>query len=303
MQYVNKETAREENMSRPIRAFVSHSVDTNINPLIEVLQDTGFDPVFWKQSELSGRTFLEQTTRLLDKTDLFILIADENSSHQIFLEAGIAIGRRKPVLIVGGVNIPSDLAGVMQIRASVSDRSALKFQFKSVFDNWEEFAYSEKHITGSKVHRRTSKSTLSPSLLNSELERRIYRSLSNSIEIDNVVSQGSITSERNFVPDLAFGISGSDFFHDGLMIVEVKNQVNYATQIKATAQLQKYCEKAKAVAGLLVLGNDDSDEISVLSISPLVFKLSIEYLESLLISNDFLLALRHARNKHVHSVT
>lgn len=290
-------------MSRPIRAFISHSVDTNISPLIEVLQDTGFDPVFWKQSEFSGRTFLEQTTILLDKTDLFILIADENSSHQIFLEAGIAIGLRKPVLIVGGVNIPSDLAGVMQIGASVNDRLALRFQLKSVFDNWKEFAYSEKHITESKVHRRASKSTLSPVLVNSELERRIYNSLMESFEIENVVSQGNIPNQRDFVPDLAFGISGSEFFHDGLMIAEVKNQANFATQKQATTQLQKYCEKAKAVAGLLVLGNDNSNEISVLSLSPLVFKLSIECLESLLTSNEFLHALRHARNKYVHSVT
>lgn len=290
-------------MAQPVRVFVSHSFDIDARPLFDVLEELGLDPIKWKQSALTGRTIQEETTELVRSADLVLLVASKNTSPSVYVEAGVALGMGKPLLLIGSEPVPFDLSGMMRIKASLQDTKALKFQLKSVLDNWDEFVHPRNKLDETKTQRRTSKTRRSSIELASELERRAYEAFEESLEIGSVVSQARVSDEGGFIPDIAFAIPRSDFFQDGLMIVEIKYHADIATVNSVTDQLAGYCKKANAVAGILILGNDDSGEIGVLSPSPLVFKLGIEHLESLMDSGKFLSSLRHARNLYVHSVT
>lgn len=289
-------------MAQPVRVFVSHSFGTDPTPLFNVLEELGLDPIKWKEFALSGRTIQEETTELVRSADLVLLVTTRNTSPSVYVEAGVALGMGKPLLVIGGESVPSDLAGMMHIKASPQDTKALKFHLQSVLDNWEEFVRPRHELDEPATQRRSSKSRRSSSELDSELERRTYEALQKSLEIESVVSQAGVSDEASFIPDIAFAIPRSDYFQDGLMIVEVKYSADMATVSNATRQLVVYCEKANAIAGLLVLGNDDSNEICVLSPSPLIFKLEIEHLENLVASGKLLSSLRRARNLFVHSV-
>lgn len=261
--------------------------------------------------EPGASVYLDTTTELIEAADAVIVVLTERDSPNTLVETGLAIGLRRPVLLVADDTAIMDglapdrlLASLPRVRAKLADSDALRFHVGAFLDGVEQ---KPSRVNLSPVPPRSKtesgRSRISrPSNPSSQLESRLLNAFEEAAEVEAVHLEPQLGIGRRFRPDFALWLRDERQVLPNPMIVELVGEgaVQRGSRKRRLEQLLKYALDT-GVGAVMLVEEVDWQPLSLVYLSPMVFRVGLIELENLLAAERLVPEMVRARNLLAHS--
>jgi|HubBroStandDraft_6_1064221.scaffolds.fasta_scaffold02200_2 hypothetical protein len=268
----------------------------------------------WARSNLDISDRLPGDLRKIIKGVDFVIgvILGGSSSDNIMFEVGLAVGMGKPVLLVGANQgkVPTDLAGIASVQASLDDETALALHLDLLIRSSRQGPrYPVSGQTGKTSIgqfpdlglRSSVKYDSKPeSALEGELVTLIERAGGRTLLHPRLGGES-----RQFTPDVLFWLPTEDIELLNPAVVELKGHLLTSQQlIAAEDQLLQFLQQTGVRTGLLIVRGLGLEARGEFRGNPLlnIFRLDFEKFRSLVTQGELASYLRQERNRAAHGL-
>lgn len=293
--------------------FVSAPFGANLGALTRVL-DRADIQWEWARSNLDSSDRLSGDLRKIIRGLDFVIgvIIGGSDSDNIMFEVGLAVGMGKPVLLIVADQrrVPSDLASIPSVQASLDDEKALALHLDLLIRSSRQ---GHRYPISGK-----SGTNLAAQLNNFELGARVrYDTKPNSAlegELVAIVEQAGgrallhprLEGEtRQFIPDMLFWLPAADAELLNPAIVELKGQLPAPKQLLAAEeQLLLFLKQTGVRTGLLIVQGLGQESRAQFRGNPSlnVFRLDFEQFRRLITRGQLASYLHQERNRAAHGL-
>lgn len=251
----------------------------------------------------------EAISEAIDRADLVIGVLSQQNSQNVLFELGIAVGRRKRILIFAppkGDSVPSDLQGYLIVRTSLHNREAIEFALGQVLSapnrstpQKSKLAPSARPL-GEEANVLLSKYS---EIVANEDGRRLEELVAEAIKSSGVDVVAQSSREDRGV-DLAVW---SDAFQSSIgnpLLVEIKARLRSRADFRrASHHLASIAFDSGSTWGLLLYG-DGPTNVDLTGMSPpTVMVVSIREMLQSLRTATFVEIVHDLRHRRVHRVS
>jgi hypothetical protein len=250
----------------------------------------------------AGETFVDAIRSAIQRVDFLCVVVPASATGRwTLLEAGIAIGAGKPLLLIVDreAEIPFDVRDFHYALARSTDSEAIRFHLDTFLRSLDKKPTISRATGGkrSSVTRRRA-----PPLLHSGAESEIARLFE---KAGFLLHEAPQKQSPGYEVDLAVWIDDLlPIFSSPILPVEVKQRSDTRARDKAVERLQQFLLETGTGVGLLVEINEPDEEagksLERLGPPPFVFTVSLAELRRVLRSGKFVHELIQARNRAVH---
>lgn len=286
----------DETPSRYQRCFISAPFGLELEVLPALLAERG---IFWewaKDSPPQGR----DTGSGMENSDFVIVVLNgTRADYRAAFEAGIAVGLRKPVLLIqtNARALPLDFRRFTTVKTSLSNRDALGFHL-DLFLAAPVVSPDSDDVDQPKGRPtdRPSRSRDLPRYFSTELERRAYDAVLQAG--GTAVSEPRPYPETRFRPDLLAWLGNLDSELLDPVVIEVRTRVERHIARRLEEQLLRFMQMARIRTALVLTASPPPDREQQLS--PNVFWLTIDKFEELAITGRLGAYVKDTRNRSLH---
>jgi len=293
--------------------FISAPFGANLGALTRVL-DRAKIQWEWARSNLDLSDRLPGDLRKIIKGVDFVIgvILGGSASDNIMFEVGLAVGSGKPVLLIMADkrNVPSDLASIPSVNASLDDEKALELHLDLLIRRSRQgvrYPLSGQSGTSSVASLRdfglrssVRYDSKPESALEGELVALIEQAGGRTLLHPR--PEGEV---RQFTPDMLFWLPAADVELLNPAVVEVKGHVLTSAQLlDAEKQLLGFLQQTGVRTGLLIvrgLGHESGTEFRGTPFLN-VFRLDFEKFRDLIRQGELAGYLHHERNRAAHGL-
>lgn len=255
--------------------------------------------------------YLDTTAQLIGAANAVIVVLTKRHTPNALLEAGLAIGLRRPVLLIAkdaaimdGLGPDRILGSLPRVKAKLSDRDALRFHVGAFLDGVMS-SPTAKPLDWN-VPRTALESTKGPASRTveqiSDLEGRLLRALEQAVEIEAVHLEPRLGGSRRFQPDFAVWLNDSSHSIPNLLIVELigSEAVRRGWSDRRLDQLYTYAYDT-GVGAVMLVEDAEAQPLSLERLNPMSFRVGLAALEALLSEKRLVPEMIRARNRLAHS--
>jgi hypothetical protein len=293
--------------------FISAPFGANLGALTRVL-DKAEIQWEWARSNLDLKDRLPGDLRKIIRGVDFVIgvILSGSASDNIMFEVGLAVGMRKPVLLVGADKgrVPSDLAGIPSVQASLDDERALALHLDLLIRSSRQgprypvSGQSGKTSIGQfpdlGLHTNVKYDSKPESALEGELVTLIERAGGRTLLHPRLEGES-----RQFIPDVLFWLPTADVELLNPAVVELKGDFQTPQQLlDAEKQLLQFLQQTGVRTGLLIVRGLGPASRAEFRGSPLlnVFRLDFERFRNLITHGELSSYLHQERNRAAHGL-
>jgi hypothetical protein len=262
--------------------------------------------------ERGAPVFLDTTVELIRAANAVLVVLTDHHSPNTLVETGLAMGLGRPVLLIAEDSAISDglvpdplLSRLPRVRAKLGDRDALRFHVGAFLDGVEQRPPADRSPQRPRQPsvQLTRKRTTRPSHPESELERRLLSSFEDAQEVEAVLLEPQLDGSRRFRPDFALWLRDPRQVIPNPLIIELVGgeAVRRGSGERRLVQLQKYASHT-GVGAVMLVEDAEGRSLSLLNLSPLIFRIGLSELEGLLLAEQLVPEMMRARNSLAHSV-
>ncbi|TPP04987.1 restriction endonuclease [Rhizobium glycinendophyticum] len=299
-------------MARMETCFIAAPLGAKTEVIRDVLRQRGLS-VLTYDDLLPGSHIQRSIVEMIQKADLFICVVPGSSSassdlrNNVFFELGIAMGVGRQVLVFApssGEPLPSDLHGLLTVRASLQNRDAIDFAISQVLAAPPRSG--TEHLPTSKPKEEHGLGDEADSLWADYLDVRDRR---DGVGFEKLVARVirksgidvlSETTSSDRGVDLAIW---SDSFHGAMgnpLLIQLKLKLDNRAQFKRVSdQLASAARNANSTWSLLIYG-DGPAAASHWAANPTVLVISMKDLLGEMRGVPFTDVVRGLRNRRVH---
>jgi hypothetical protein len=268
----------------------------------------------WARSNLDLSDRLPGDLRKIIRGVDFVVgvILGGSASDNIMFEVGLAVGMGKPVLLVVADQrkVPSDLAGIPSVQASLDDEGALALHLDLLIRRSRQGprypvsgqsgtrSISQLHDFG--LHTSLKYDSKPESALEGELVTLIEQAGGRTL-----LHPRPESGARQITPDLLFFLPTADVELLNPAVVELKGQPQTPQQLLAAEeQLLRFLQQTGVRTGLLIVRGLGQEPPTEFRGSPLlnVFRLDFEKFRSLITRGELATYLHLERNRAAHGL-
>jgi hypothetical protein len=284
------------------RVFVSAPAEQPLTGLLGLLRARQLDPYVLSDVAALGAGLVDAVLGAIAQADLVIcILSGEDVATNAAVEAGIALGLDKPVVVVAGegVQLPTDLAGLLTVRADVNDVAdleAIAFALDQAGERPQERAVSQRppRPSGRPLGAHADRLLDRAWSLSDQPEQGAQALLEEAIELSGAAAVKSALPDQGF--DLGVWADDLDAVAGNPLLIEVKNRISEHAVRQVLLRLHQV---PGARLGLLVhLDAASPSEVPGLNYPILAICLT-ELLERMR-TRSFAQVVRDLRNEAVH---
>lgn len=285
------------------RWYVSAPAEVDLSPLLGRIRERGGEPYLLSDVADLGVSIIDSVRSAITEADLVLVVlsADKDSASSI-LEAGIALGLGKHVVLVADplVALPPVLNGLIVIRAPITDLAAIDF----VFDQIQGRA-ALSPVGGRSTGEALG--SLADSLLTRASQLRetatsqatgfaLEALIVEAIEASGAVAVHAAGRDQGF--DLGVWSDDLDAIAANPILVEVKQNLRRDTERQALSAL--HLTPGAKIALIVYLTVDPADAHVMLETRFPVLAIQLDQLLSRMRSSSFAEVVRDLRNLSIH---
>lgn len=260
--------------------------------------------------EPGSAVYLDTTTELIRVADAVIVLLDGSGSLNTALEAGLAIGLERRVLLVadddavGKDGLPDRLlAGLPRVRAKATDTEALTFHLGAFLQG--QGASSSKTVPvrtdapGSSTSRKRLVPEATPS---SPLEARLLQAFQTALEIEAAHLEPQLGHGGRFRPDFAIWLRSGPPDMPNPVVVEVTGPSGVRDKVRRSIDHLRRYARASSVKAAILVEEGGPESMKLVQVSPMIFRVGLGEAERLLREGRLVAEMARARNTLAHSV-
>lgn len=288
-----------------ISVFIAAPAQTRLEVLKRELRRRGLNVFTAYDIQPATHSLADHINRAIKKADLIVGVVPETMTPNVFFELGIAHALEKPFLLLVSPksgNIPSDLVGMLYVRADPDNVEAISFALDQCLNRLKTKPVrqgrspKEGQPLGSKADHFISQLQRSAGTIRGA-------------ELESLVSEILRAAGVAAITQSPFPSKGADIavWSDDLqpisgnpLLVEVKSTIRNKQQLlEAVEQVDRFRDKSGSRLALLLVNT----ALTALSAAPFaggVLAMTIVDLVSHLRSKTFSETIRELRNQHVH---
>jgi len=293
--------------------FISAPFGANLGALTRVL-DRAQIQWEWATSNLDLSDQLPGDLRKIIRGVDFVVgvILADSASDNIMFEVGLAVGMGKPVLLIVSDQrkVPSDLASIPSVQASLNDEKALELHLDLLIRSSRQGTrYPASGQPGTRSTGPLRDFGLRTSVrYDSEPENALEAELVTLIEQAGgrtLLHPRTEGETRQFTPDMLFWLPAADTELLNPAVVELKGRLLTAQQlVAAEEQLLLFLQQTGVRTGLLIVRGLGQESRAEFRGSPLVnvFRLDFEKFRNLISEGGLASYLHQQRNRAAHGL-
>lgn len=291
--------------------FIIAPAETKLEPLTRIVRDAGWRVLNLESVEPGASVYLDTTTQLIEAADAVIVVLTKRDSPNTLVETGLAMGLRRPVLLVTEDVATMDeitpdrlLASLPRARAKLADGDALRFHIAAFLDGVESgpIRNHPSPVAPRATSERGSSRTSFPTNPSSQLEARLLDAFRGSAEVEAVHLEPQLDAGRRFRPDFALWLRHERQVLPNPLIVELVGQES-ARRGRGKRRLEQLLKYAldTGVGAVMLVEEVDPLPLSLLRLSPMMYRIGLLDLETLLQTERLVPEMVRARNFLAHS--
>ena len=283
---------------RYARCFISAPSGIDLGALPNVLEERG---ISWEWAKPDSHINRDASLGIASADFVLVVLNGTRADYRAAFEAGIAIGLRRPVLLIQtkAVALPLDLRRFTTFKANLSNRDALRFHidlFLATPPSTQSAVGTERSAIDLPTRRPRSREV--GLRFESDIERRVYDAV--------IAAGGSVTAQPQspkdvrFRPDMLAWLGHLDAEWLDPVIIEVKGRIEPKNVRGLEEQLLHFMEAARARMALVVTAPDDFERDR--QVLPNVIWLAVDEFETLARTERLGDYVRDTRNRIMHGV-
>lgn len=290
--------------SRRERWFVSAPAGVDVRPLLAALERRGVAPYVLSDEAPLGAQIVQSIQQAIATADHVLVVLGEASvSVNSVFETGLAIGLGKPVVVVADprLRLPSDLAGLLTIRARPDDLDAIDFALDRAEGRDSTSVQSSPatgHALGARTDQLLDQVTDILKLDPAQMERTAIRVLIQAVEESGAVAVQSPESDFGF--DLGVWSDDLDAIAANPLLIEIKR--SFGTEAVQQAWAGLHATVSAQVALVVFLDPLSADSKGLGTARFPVLAISLPELLRRMRTASFAEVVRDLRNRSVHGL-
>ena len=279
------------------RWFISAPAGMNLRQLVTELRRRGISPYVLSDVAPLGASIMQSIEQAIDAADfVLVVLATVESRQNVLFEAGMAVGRGKPVGVIvdPGEAPPADLADLLTIRARPDDLAAISFaldQAEGRLTLTSQITRATGHALGSGADELLDQLSTTANVTEREALAVLTRALEGS---SVVVAQGANEAGRRF--DIGVWSDDLDAIAANPLIIELKRRMSRG----AVEQVLEYLRLTPGVRTALIV-HLEPETNSLLEDAPYpVLAISLRNLLERMRTASFAEVVRDLRNHAIH---
>ena len=288
--------------------FIIAPAGLEVGVLADVITDCG-----WRILNLEMQTnapAVRGAYDLIGGSDA-VIVVDRGASPNLLFEAGIAVGRGKPVLWISYgesserwlENSPSLLA-LPRLRVKSTDISGLSLHVPAFLASIEKGPNPHiQRVTKASPGRKYVSDEGGTVRPESELEAYLLGLLERSPEVLSVAhaARRPASDRLSITPDFAIWLGKDHQLIGNPVAVEVSHRLRQNDVGHKIEQLRHYAMQAD-VSTVLLVEDDPALALTVVDFNPLVVRVGLQLLEHLLLDAGLVAAITRSRNQAAHGL-
>lgn len=286
------------------RWFVSAPAEIEIGPLLARLQQRGAEPYVLSDVAPLGANILQSIQHAISAADrVLVLLGTEAISPNSALEAGIAIGLGKPLVVVAApqLSLPYDFAGVLTVHARPQDLDAIDFaldQAEGRADTGRTLGPSTGSPLGYRADQLLERAAGISKADPASLERSVIQVLVEALEDSGNVAVESAGPNRRF--DLGVWSDDLDAIAANPLLIEIKRSLS--TQGLHQALVELHSTPSARLALVIYVEPTPADDKAIQATRFPVLAISLGEMLEQMRTRSFAEVVRDLRNRSVHGL-
>jgi hypothetical protein len=279
------------------RWFISAPAGMNLRQLMTELRRRGVSPYVLSDVAPLGASIMQSLQQAIDAADfVLVVLGAAESSQNVLFEAGMAVGRGKPVVVIAdpAEAPPLDLTGLLTIRARPDDLPAISFaldQAEGRSARMSQFAPATGHALGSRVDQLLGQLSTNANLT----ERVALDLLTQALESSGAVAaQSPDEVGRRF--DIGVWSDDLDAIAANPLLIELKRKLSPL----AVEQVLGYLSLSPKVRVALLVFLEPATNSLLKNVPYPVLAISLGELLERMRTASFAEVVRDLRNRTVH---